>query len=46
MLYGDIKIRLLVVKTMQSLQKLKYNNVHTKLYNVISQYDLNKKKVL
>ena len=27
---------------MQSIQKLVYNNVHLKLYNVISQDDLNK----
>ena len=32
------KTRLLAVNTMQSIQKLKYNNVH----KVISQYDLNR----
>ena len=27
---------------MQSIQKLKYNNVHLKSHNVINKYDLNK----
>ena len=37
-----IKIRLLVVSTMQCTQKLINNNVHLKLHNVINYYDLNK----
>ena len=31
-----------MVNTMQSIKKLIDNNVHLKLHNVISQYDLNK----
>ena len=38
------KPRLLVVSTMQSIQKWIYNNVHLKLHNVINQYDLSKIK--
>ena len=37
-----LKIRLLGVSMMQSIQKLINNNVHLKLHNVISNYDLNK----
>ena len=36
------KTRLLVVSTMQTIQKLMYDTVHMKLHNVIRQYDLNK----
>ena len=36
------EIRLLVVSTMQSMQKLINNNVHLKLHNVMNRYDLNK----
>ena len=39
-----LKARLRVVKTMQSIQNLIYNNVHLKLHKVINQYDLSKKK--
>ena len=37
-----LKIRLLVVSMMQSIQKLINNNVHLKLHNIINHYDLNK----
>ena len=36
------KVRLLVVSTIKSIQKLINNNVHPKLHNVINHYDLNK----
>ena len=35
--------RLLMVNTMQSTQKSKYNDVHLKFYSVKNQRDLNKK---
>ena len=40
--WSQIKFRLLVVSTMQSIQKLINNNVYLKSHNGLNHYDFNK----